>query len=259
MNYITTVEYLISLGSSGLVELINNASPYIKAQMLRVLVVHADHSLVSRVFAEIKPTEDILYGVANNIDLVCMPDKFLHFLGTITDKEAQEKAPKNGLGALILANNTECLDTLIFALENETSLSVDLMNVAIHHAVLNASHSRDGSMLCPKLFFDHPAVSVDDYSNALYHFYQSKDPKNELFYWLLARADRQDLERVKKECWFLSRPSEFQDAVNHAFNTVGTEVRIGKKRRERVTAMREALGEYVSKVLIDLTSEFIEW
>lgn len=198
------VKYLISLGSSGLVKVIKSASPYIKTRMLRVLVVHADQSLISKVFAEIKPTEDILCGVANNVDLTCMPDKFLHFLGTITDKETQENTLKNGLGALILANKTECIDTLIFALENETSLSVDLMNVAIHHAVLNASHSKDGRMLRPKRFFDHPAVSVDDYSDALYHFYKSEDPKNELFYWLLARADRQDLERVKKENWFLS-------------------------------------------------------
>lgn len=53
------VRCLISLGSSGLVKVINNASPYIKAQMVRVLVVHADQSLVSKVFTEIKPTEDI--------------------------------------------------------------------------------------------------------------------------------------------------------------------------------------------------------
>lgn len=47
--------------------------------------------------------------------------------------------------------------------------------------------------------------------------------------------------------------------MNHAFNTVGSDVRIGKKRRERVTAMREALDEYVPRVLIDLVSEFVEW
>ena len=60
----------------------------------------------------------------------------------------------------------------------------------------------------PNASLIHPAVSAEVYSDALYLSYSSRDPKKELFHWLLARADSQDLEEVRKSKWFSrSRPS----------------------------------------------------
>ena len=79
-------KYLVSLGKSELVRLVNGARDDIKAWMLRMILVYADQALFDEVFAETKPTDDILSDVAYNADLACKTDKFLYLLGKITDK-----------------------------------------------------------------------------------------------------------------------------------------------------------------------------
>ena len=84
---------------------------------------------------------------------------------------------------------------------------------------------QDDRTFLAKRFFDHPAISAKDYSDALYNSYHNGDQAKELFYWLLERADRQDLEAVKNDKDFLNDKSEFREAVNQALQTVSSKTR----------------------------------
>ena len=167
--------------------------------MLQVLLVHADQPLIDKVFGALKPSNDLLRSVADSADLACMPQRFTYLLKKIDDKEEQEWAVEYGVNALFDENKTECLDPLLTALSEGTFLSKDLENIAIRKAFRKASFYQDDRTLLAKRFFDHPAISAKDYSNALYNSYDYGGKTKELFHWLLARADRQDLETVKKD------------------------------------------------------------
>ena len=100
-----------------------------------------------------------------------MPQRFTYLLNKIDDKKDQEWAVRNGVSALFDANRTECLDPLLIALNEGTFLSKDLENVAIRGAFETASNYQDDRALFAKRFFDHPAISAEDYSDALYRSY----------------------------------------------------------------------------------------
>ena len=106
-------------------------------------------------------------------DLACMPQRFTYLLNKIDDKEEQEVAVRNGVNALFDENKTECLDPLLSALKEGTFLSKDLENIAIRQAFWVASRYQDDRTLFAKRFFDHPAISAKDYSNALYNSYNN--------------------------------------------------------------------------------------
>ena len=54
-------KYLVSLESSRLVELINDADDSLhKEWLLQVILMHADQPLIDEVFGELKPSNDLL-------------------------------------------------------------------------------------------------------------------------------------------------------------------------------------------------------
>jgi hypothetical protein len=111
-------------------------------------------------------------------------------------------------------------------------------DVVIRKAFYFATDHLDDGTFFAKRFFDHPAISADDYSDALYDFYIYGCQTKELFYWLLARADCQDLWAVRINKRFSWMKSGFQQAVNQA---VGIESRHKLRRPERIAAAKEAL------------------
>ena len=251
-------KYLVSLGRSGLVELVKGAG-FRKYWILRVISMYADQPLIDEVFAEIKPTNELLCDFAHFTDVACKADRFIYLLRRITIKRDQECAVRNGVVSLFIGNKTEYFDPLLFALQDETSLDPDLTNVAIHEAFRSSSFYPDDRALLVTRFFDHSSITAKDYSLVLYRSYNRYKPKHELFYWLLARADLQDLEEVERDDEFSSRPSEFQAAINHAWSIVSLDARIGKRYRERVAALKEALDGHVIKVLLNLITDYVGW
>ena len=193
--------------------------------------------------------------------LACLKDSPT-FSGKLTTKRNKKGLLEYGVGALFEANKTECLDPLLTALNEGTFLNKDLENIAIRKAFRIASFYQDDRTLLAKRFFDHPAISAKDYSDALYDSYQNGDQTKELFYWLLARADRQDLETIKSDKYFSTHELEYQQAVDHALKTVGTETRheTGRKRiiAVRVAATSEALEEHLPDDLRKLALEYVE-
>ena len=68
-----------------------------------------------------------------------------------------------------------------------------------------------------------------DYSDALYCSYDFGGQAKEFFYWLLNRADRQDLEAAKSDWKFSKEEPEFRQAVNQASQIVGPVARTRNK------------------------------
>ena len=173
--------------------------------------------------------------------------------------EEQEEAVRNGVDALVNENKTECLDPLLSALSEGTFLSKDLENIAIRKAFHEASSYQDDRTLLAKRFFDHPAISANDYSNALHSSYSYGGQAKELFHWLLARADRQDLEAVKKSDKFSRWGTEFQQAVNQALEAVGPDARHRITQLGITTTVTALEKADIPEVLIELTLEYSEW
>ena len=251
--------HLVSLGSHRLVELINSASNY-TVRMLQAIFTHADQPLIGEVFDEIGLMGDnSLSDMAVDEDVVCRTGNFIYLLSKIFSMDIRKSTVRYGVGALIDANKPEYLDPLLFALQIETPQGSGLTSVAICAASQNTTSHTNGGMLYARHFFDHPAVSAKDYSDALDLSYKFEDPKKKLFYWLLARADGQDLGKVRGLYLFSSKPSEFQDAVNQILRMVGPEGRHELGYRRRVAILADAIDRFVTRDLFGLISEYAGW
>ena len=187
-------------------------------------------------------------------ELVCMPQNYICVLRKITIEWAQEFVVKMGVNALFYKNKTEYLDPLLSALKEGTFLSTDLVNIAIRSAFWYAPSYQDNRSFLAKRFFDHPAVSAVYYSEALHCSY--KLSTKELFYWLLTRADHQDLEVVKGDVHFSAQEPEFQQAVDKALRKVDPDPRDSITLRRIETT--EALKDILPKDLVNVIGEYVE-
>lgn len=143
------------------------------------------------------------------------------------------------------------------ALREGTFLSKDLEDIAIREAFKLSSSYRDNRALIAKRYFDHPAISAKNYSTALHKSYGYEDETNELFYWLLNRADHDDLEVAKVDDEIFEEPV-FEEAVEQVLKTVGSETRHELRRKKRVAAMKDALKEDVLEDLLNLVGEYVD-
>lgn len=238
-------KHLARLRSPRLVKLINTSEKGVRAWMLKLLLVHADQPLADEIFGKLNFSNAFWRDVASSADLACMPQKYGDLLGKITDRGEQEEAVKNGVHALFQNNETKCFDPLLPALKNGTFLNAHLESVAIRKAFVTASTYPDDRTLIAKRFFNHPAISTEDYSIALYNSYKWGDQAKELFYWLLARADRQDLVAVKDYHAFSGFQFKFRNAVNQALRVVDSKV-----SPRRNAFIKDALESYIPMVLL---------
>lgn len=191
--------------------------------------------------------------VANSADLVCRIQQFAYLLKKIGAQAYQEKVVENGIGAVVFENRTECLGPLLSALNEGSFLNKEFGDGAIRRIFLSASLSPVEKAPILKNLFDNSAISAEYYSIALYNSYMMEDQTKELFHWLLARADRRDLEDVMEPGNFSRQTPEYQDAVNKASKDDNLEVRIGI--RERKIAIMKELEKYIPPVLAKFTFE----
>lgn len=252
------VKHLINLRNPLLVaQLINTAEDNNGLKALEVFLMHADQPFIDEIFEVLNPSDELLGGLADSANLACIPDKYIHFLEKFTDKATQEYAITKTVEALFENKRIECLDPLLSALESKISLSTGLKNAAIRTTFWAGSRYK-GMAFWTKRFFDHPVISAVKYSRVLYNVYAHSDPTKELFCWLLERADRQDLEEVKRDRRFYEKRPEFRKTVKDAQHKVCAEPRHGMTHRKRVAATKEALGMHIIDVLLDLIGEYIE-
>lgn len=250
-------EHLVSLGSPKLVELINRASSHDKSRLLHVILIHVDQQFTDKIFDALEPSNGFLSYVSFGAYLVCIPRKFTYLLGKMNDKLIQESTVEHGVSALFAKDKTEYLEPLLTALREETLLNKDLENIAIRKAFERASAFQNDRIRPAKRYFDHPAISATDYSNALYASYgYGVNQARELCRWLLDRADSQDLVAVTEDERFPMMQHEFQEAVNRALLVVDFDPRHGITIR-RIEAI-EALKSRLPDVLQNLVGDYIE-
>ena len=255
-------EYLVSLGSSKLIELICETED--RGWILGALLVYADDFLIYQVFDKTRPSDDILRSVAQIADVACMPERYVYLLKKFKAPALfaslfQEIAVAQSVNALFMENKTNCFYPLLSALKKETFVSKNLEDKAISAAFTEASRYHDDRADFAKDFFDHPAVTAEDYSDALCRSYSNGDQTRELFRWLLARANLQDLEEVKLRQEFSEWASEFQKIVNDRLQIVGTKTRreLGDEI-ESAILMNEALEGILLKDLRHIITGYIK-
>ena len=196
-------KYLIGLGIEKIVSLMRNGGSYIcMGWLLKVVLIYADQEFIDIIFKRTKPSSRSLSSAASNLDLACRPDKFINLLSRIADKDCQRDVVEGAVITLFRANKTKCFDALFSALENARFLDQTVKDVAIRQAFFDASKfPNDTRALYAKRFHNHPVISARYYSMALCRSYKFGNPNRGLFYWLLARADREDLSCRRRLGW----------------------------------------------------------
>ena len=247
---------LASLKSSTLVRLISSASFHYVPWLLSVILVHANQTLMDKVFAELKPSNDLLSWVATGVNVACMPQKFTYLLKKIDDKNAQELAVRYGVLALLDKSKDKCLEPLLSELSEGVFLSNNLENVASSTIFSRASNYQYNRILLAKRFVDHPAISANNYSFALHNFYDNGGKAKQFFYWFLSRADRDDLYAVKKSYDLSGQNIGFQKIVNRILQAVNPEAMPGIPYPRGVVLIKETLEKNVPMALIAIISEY---
>ena len=250
-------EYLVSLKGSRLIELIKKTVE--RQWILQTLLVHADQSLIDEVFGKIKLDLSMLRLVAWSADVVCVPQRFTYILKKMKSESEQKLAVTVGVRAVLNANRGKCLDLLFSALDEGIFKDTGLVNVAVHEAFVHASAFTDDRADFAKDFFDHPAVTAEDYSNALISLYNKGGLTNELFSWLLERADRRDLEAVSSEYKDREWEPEFRLAVISRWMDVFEKTReeIGREEREaRDALINETLTDFLIDDVIGIVEDY---
>ena len=95
---------------------------------------------------------------------MCSPNDLFNLLGKIEKQEDQEEAIQDGVWNLFHHKRTECLDPLLDALEGNESFK-HLKDVAIKGAFKGGSYHGNKSIV--ERFYDHPAVTSEDYAEGL--------------------------------------------------------------------------------------------
>ena len=253
--------HLISLGITRVISMIGESEYDVRDSVLRALLIHASPSFISEIIRKVRPTNRFLTDSTSDIYyLKDMPvDNFVCLLGCIVDEYAQGIAVERSVGAWIMQGKTAHIDALIVAIGN-ANLHSNLVSIMVRRTFEKASACRNDTRIYVKRFFDHPAITAEEYSSALYSVFDYQSLGGELFHWLLEKADRRDLEAVKINWKFTGMEFTFQDAVKQAETKVGAESRHKRGREIRVAPIRAALTDHIAGVLLDVIYEYhLEW
>ena len=224
-------EHLISLGSPRLTRRINHAKEeYFKRWLLEVPLVHADQTFLNELFKELNPSDDLLLGVAYSPDLACRPPRFSYLLNKVS---LQGLAVRNAVFGLFLEKKSECFDALLSELKKNNDIFVYkyLEKIAIRTAFKEASYRWDDKIEFIKRYFNHPAISIEDYSDALYDSYGRHGGGDSIFDQLLAGANSQVLKMVQNDGRF-SKHEGFKKAINGRLKEIdsGPESEIARRK-----------------------------
>ena len=142
--------------------------------------------------------------------------------------------------------------------EGKVFLNAGLKMIAIRKTFSTPAYFTDGASASAKPFFDHPAISVDVYSTTLYESYELGNPPKRFFYWLLKRADLDDLKMVTQDNRFNAMSIEFRNAIKQAMLKAKSGTRLGT-RQAKVDIMKEAVieGGIASTQVMDIIADYI--
>ena len=118
-----------------------------------------------------------------------------------------------GIWDLFDEKRTECIDPLLTALEGKKFLSNRLKEIAIQAAFKAGAKHHNSTWV--ERFFDHPAVTPDVYANGLI-WSGDDNAQDPIFKWLLAEADRADLQALQSHEYYKYLSPEFRAAIEQA-------------------------------------------
>ena len=99
-------------------------------------------------------------------------------------------------------------------------MSNRLKEVVIQEAFKEGAEHHNNTWV--ERFFDHPAVTPDVYANGLI-LSGNDNAQDPIFKWLLAEADRADLQAVQSKEYYEYLSTEFRAAIEQALLTANPE------------------------------------
>ena len=151
-------------------------------------------AIIEKVFEEIEFSQKELLLAASQPEIACSIENFFDLLNRMKTSKDQESAVSIGINTLFQVERTDHIDPLLAALKRKDFLSGHLRNIAIQRAFFESAWSYND--FWPKRFYNHPAITSDVYAKGLVASseYVEDSP---IFLWLLAKADRNDLQAAK--------------------------------------------------------------
>ena len=150
---------------------------------------------IEKVLDEIEFTDRDLAEVASQYEQVCVPQQFIELVSRIQNGEIQAYAVRVGISDLF-PGHIDCIDPLLGALEDSTSLSKGVKDTTIQAIFNRAAYSRNSALV--RRFCHHPAVTHEVYAEGIISSWTIYETENTVFPILLEEAERGDLEAVKR-------------------------------------------------------------
>lgn len=110
------VDSLIKLKGLKIVGLIKDAKEDVKAWVLQIVLSQGDQLLIEEVLGKLNISNELLTDLVIDANVACIPDRFIHVLRRITDKESQQEAIEKGIFGLYHGGRIECIEPLLSAL-----------------------------------------------------------------------------------------------------------------------------------------------
>ena len=210
------LEYAIETKDSDFIVNFIKQSERIDEWAVVALYMKGSKETREKVFGEIGFGQITLKVAAESSELMCSPEKLFDLLGRIKTSEGQEDAIDGGIWVLFKEKRTDCFDSLLAALKGKEFLNKHLEEVAIREAFEAGVYHHDDMWV--ERFFDHPAVTSEVYVHGLVCS-GDDNAQDPVFKWLLAEADRADLQTIQSDEYYADRNTEFHDAVEQALRT----------------------------------------
>ena len=197
------------------VEIIRYGKGYLFSSLFR----KKSNAVIEQVLEKSDFSQEDLIDAAHDVELVCLPQRFVHLLSKIESMRDKVKVIVDGVIQLFIKERTECIEPLLTELESKQFLSKDLANFATQ--VIFVAGVFEDNEICTKSLYDRPAITPEVYAYAL-SVTAHKTVKSPLSGWLLASASRDDLLALKK--W------GNHGALNTEFQKASDTVKLGESR-----------------------------
>ena len=205
------------------------------------------NAVIEQVLEKSDFSQEDLIDAARDVELVCLPQRFVHLLSKIESMRDKVKVIVDGVIQLFTKERTECIEPLLTELESKQFLSKDLANFATQ--VIFVAGVFEDNEICTKSLYDRPAITPEVYAYAL-SVTAHKTVKSPLSGWLLVAANRDDLLALKK--W------GNHGALNTEFQKASDTVKLGESRHCAIVGpIVEAVNEVTSGLVPESVASII--
>ena len=188
--------------------------------IFKLIVVHAPETLIDEVLGILKYADDLLFSLGRISEVACKPQKFVHILKKLSH-DVTWTFISNGIEALANSGRFECINPLRLAIKAIPSIDQASVRRVTQSIFLECFGRGNGGLHQVTSMVHDPDFDSRTYMNLVYLTADS-GVDDKAFKWLLDKADRQDLEAVRRAESFPTKPLEFQEAINKAWEAART-------------------------------------